>query len=167
MVSKPPTRDGRSGSDTPPVQYRKLVSDVTSQRERPLLVLYYPHDVSIGEDQVKYLHSVLTQKGLRRSEPLDGLDVLLHTSGGEPTVAYRLAQVVRDFTKEATFLVPEYAYSGGTLMCLAGNKILLGDYRSEEHTSELQSRQYLVCRLLLEKKKHALTHSNIPSRNPT
>src|SRR3712207_7209219 len=28
-----------------------------------------------------------------------------------------------------------------------------GEYRSEEHTSELQSRQYLVCRLLLEKKK--------------
>src|SRR3712207_7354056 len=27
------------------------------------------------------------------------------------------------------------------------------DHRSEEHTSELQSRQYLVCRLLLEKKK--------------
>src|SRR3712207_7034802 len=26
--------------------------------------------------------------------------------------------------------------------------------RSEEHTSELQSRQYLVCRLLLEKKSH-------------
>src|SRR3712207_7303442 len=30
----------------------------------------------------------------------------------------------------------------------------LGRLRSEEHTSELQSRQYLVCRLLLEKKKH-------------
>src|SRR5438445_9330972 len=30
------------------------------------------------------------------------------------------------------------------------NKVL----RSEEHTSELQSRQYLVCRLLLEKKKN-------------
>src|SRR3712207_7213380 len=29
----------------------------------------------------------------------------------------------------------------------------LGRLRSEEHTSELQSRQYLVCRLLLEKKK--------------
>src|SRR3712207_8903245 len=29
-----------------------------------------------------------------------------------------------------------------------------GVERSEEHTSELQSRQYLVCRLLLEKKKH-------------
>src|SRR3712207_7461174 len=30
------------------------------------------------------------------------------------------------------------------------------DLRSEEHTSELQSRQYLVCRLLLEKKKKIL-----------
>src|SRR5258707_2222426 len=29
--------------------------------------------------------------------------------------------------------------------------------RSEEHTSELQSRQYLVCRLLLEKKKYTTT----------
>src|SRR3712207_6975745 len=32
-------------------------------------------------------------------------------------------------------------------------KTLLDHERSEEHTSELQSRQYLVCRLLLEKKK--------------
>src|SRR5947209_17290659 len=30
--------------------------------------------------------------------------------------------------------------------------------RSEEHTSELQSRQYLVCRLLLEKKKNRLDY---------
>src|SRR3712207_8729486 len=33
--------------------------------------------------------------------------------------------------------------------------------RSEEHTSELQSRQYLVCRLLLEKKK--TTSNSLPS----
>src|SRR3712207_7093292 len=31
--------------------------------------------------------------------------------------------------------------------------------RSEEHTSELQSRQYLVCRLLLEKKKKNYVHT--------
>src|SRR5436305_13655799 len=30
--------------------------------------------------------------------------------------------------------------------------------RSEEHTSELQSRPHLVCRLLLEKKKHTVFH---------
>src|SRR5690625_6744056 len=32
------------------------------------------------------------------------------------------------------------------------DKVLIGKFRSEEHTSELQSRGHLVCRLLLEKK---------------
>src|SRR5258707_4295590 len=34
-----------------------------------------------------------------------------------------------------------------------------GRRRSEEHTSELQSRQYLVCRLLLEKKKKIISNT--------
>src|SRR3712207_6940455 len=37
-----------------------------------------------------------------------------------------------------------------------GRKLYAIYARSEEHTSELQSRQYLVCRLLLEKKKNRL-----------
>src|SRR3712207_8296966 len=37
----------------------------------------------------------------------------------------------------------------------------LGLHRSEEHTSELQSRQYLVCRLLLEKKKTNIKRDTI------
>src|SRR3712207_7169210 len=37
--------------------------------------------------------------------------------------------------------------------------------RSEEHTSELQSRQYLVCRLLLEKKKTKLVSTYVYSAN--
>src|SRR5258707_9437453 len=42
-----------------------------------------------------------------------------------------------------------------------------GRARSEEHTSELQSRQYLVCRLLLEKKKtHTLPHRPTLSSAP-
>src|SRR3712207_7634229 len=42
--------------------------------------------------------------------------------------------------------------------------------RSEEHTSELQSRQYLVCRLLLEKKKiqpNSTRISHLPTTTPT
>src|SRR3712207_8650246 len=37
----------------------------------------------------------------------------------------------------------------------------IGDPRSEEHTSELQSRQYLVCRLLLEKQKNRLISARL------
>src|SRR3712207_8349477 len=38
-------------------------------------------------------------------------------------------------------------------LAVASILIIISMLRSEEHTSELQSRQYLVCRLLLEKKK--------------
>src|SRR2546429_4131530 len=39
---------------------------------------------------------------------------------------------------------------------LRSRSAAVGDSRSEEHTSELQSRLHLVCRLLLEKKHHRL-----------
>src|SRR3712207_7199905 len=45
--------------------------------------------------------------------------------------------------------------SAGTRL---GEIITTSTVRSEEHTSELQSRQYLVCRLLLEKKKKKLIY---------
>src|SRR3712207_7471298 len=38
--------------------------------------------------------------------------------------------------------------------------------RSEEHTSELQSRQYLVCRLLLEKKKYRPNEPRLRTHTP-
>src|SRR3712207_7532692 len=46
---------------------------------------------------------------------------------------------------------------------LAGSPRSVPVPRSEEHTSELQSRQYLVCRLLLEKKKKNYTNMELKS----
>src|SRR3712207_7327416 len=43
-------------------------------------------------------------------------------------------------------------HSGSVSENHCGTRVLPSPPRSEEHTSELQSRQYLVCRLLLEKK---------------
>src|SRR3712207_7721060 len=48
--------------------------------------------------------------------------------------------------------------SSNTLALVTHSEAARVVMRSEEHTSELQSRQYLVCRLLLEKKK--ITQSN-------
>src|SRR3712207_8311312 len=52
----------------------------------------------------------------------------------------------------AKFITRWKARSRGGSSSISGK--CSGGARSEEHTSELQSRQYLVCRLLLEKKKH-------------
>src|SRR3712207_6984952 len=73
--------------------------------------------------------SILTSNIVEESKnilSLMGIPYITAPSEGESTAAYLSKQ--------------EVAYS-----CVS--------QRSEEHTSELQSRQYLVCRLLLEKKK--------------
>src|SRR3712207_7438754 len=57
----------------------------------------------------------------------------------------------------ATRRVRPRGSSALTFMLPLGTRLLPPDPRSEEHTSELQSRQYLVCRLLLEKKKKTNT----------
>src|SRR5690606_40839428 len=49
--------------------------------------------------------------------------------------------------------LPETVTPVAWALILGGLWMLLAEHRSEEHTSELQSRENLVCRLLLEKKK--------------
>src|SRR5690554_6951256 len=58
--------------------------------------------------------------------------------------------------------VPQPEFMGWMLKSgkLENGAIVICD-RSEEHTSELQSRPHLVCRLLLEKKKKTTTHRHI------
>src|SRR2546422_4494059 len=57
--------------------------------------------------------------------------------------------------------VPTGGKYDGQLGVLCGLETIrtLNDQRSEEHTSELQSRLHLVCRLLLEKKKEYTSHN--------
>src|SRR3712207_8007814 len=73
-------------------------------------------------------------------------------------VAHRYAAVLVDLHHEPTGVVaarePPQAFR-------AAEDDRVGIGRSEEHTSELQSRQYLVCRLLLEKKKQIYEHKTI------
>src|SRR5437879_7901613 len=66
---------------------------------------------------------------------------------GDDHKAKRLA---RQFGAEDFFSYDDFAF------CLSHPKVEA--VRSEEHTSELQSPMYLVCRLLLEKKKNKTTH---------
>src|SRR5690606_24994146 len=57
----------------------------------------------------------------------------------------------RDYWRSA----PRASYSSSWISCTpARTYSMTWEYRSEEHTSELQSRENLVCRLLLEKKKN-------------
>src|SRR2546421_7900527 len=68
------------------------------------------------------------------------------------TTLFRSAKHLRNRSEETDWLLESWSF---TLEALEQNPntLLGGVDRSEEHTSELQSRSDLVCRLLLEKKK--------------
>src|SRR5207253_8604341 len=89
----------------------------------------------------------------------DALPILWSTTGGvliidsdrtfpsdSPVCAYWL-------TRCEGFAVRSGRRELGVVESIAGGPLGLAQTRSEEHTSELQSRGHLVCRLLLEKKK--------------
>lgn len=110
-------------------QLDNLALDLCRLRHRPLLILYY--DESHGtmiKDDVAVVYNQIRDAGFSRENKMSNIDVLLHTTGGDPHAGYRIAQVIRDSAEEVIFLVPEYAYSAGTLTCMCGNEIRLGDY---------------------------------------
>src|SRR3712207_7553958 len=82
----------------------------------------------------------------------------------------RVGQTDVDVAAEDQQLAPQLGVELGhpLVALLGGGPLLLGageGVRSEEHTSELQSRQYLVCRLLLEKKKKTHLTADIAFMN--
>jgi hypothetical protein len=98
-------------------------------RDRDLLVLYYPvPDGTMHQNDVSDTYKELRSAGYSKEKKIGNLDILTHTYGGDPIAGYRLAQVIRDFSDNVVFLVPEFAYSAGTLLCFAGDEIRLGDY---------------------------------------
>src|SRR2546430_4043451 len=75
---------------------------------------------------------------------------------GHPTIAHHFPQL----SEESVSLPPSI------VTCFEhGTNPFFSRWRSEEHTSELQSQSNLVCRLLLEKKKELRTAGYRPPRN--
>src|SRR3712207_7657069 len=71
------------------------------------------------------------------------------------TTLFRSPAPVRSTTSSEAFAFAESHVAARATIRGPTRSVYGSCTRSEEHTSELQSRQYLVCRLLLEKKKKA------------
>src|SRR2546428_9433897 len=94
------------------------------------------------EDYIEVISELIREKGY--AKPVD-IAKNLHVT--PPTVTGMLNKL-----REEQFIVHEKY--GGIVLTEKGSS-MADDERSEEHTSELQSRSDLVCRLLLEKKKYS------------
>src|SRR3712207_8896956 len=82
----------------------------------------------------------------------NGLDVVAEVNPDSHSFAAGL--FVKTGSRDESMDVNGVSHFLEHMMFKGSDKYTWEDVRSEEHTSELQSRQYLVCRLLLEKKKY-------------
>lgn len=101
---------------------------IATLRQRPLLAMYY--DDNNGEIIRPDIRVVYEKLEKYNWNSIPELDILLHTRGGHPNTAYLIVQTIRKFAHRINFLIPHHAYSGGTLMTLGGDSILMGPFAS-------------------------------------
>src|SRR3989449_4914907 len=100
---------------------------------------------------ISNLDDVLTD--IRRITDVCDLPLLVDVDTGFGVSAFNVARTTRSLIKAGAAAMHIEDQAGAKRCGHRPGKELVGGERSEEHTSELQSRLHLVCRLLLEKKK--------------
>jgi len=66
---------------------------------------------------------------LKENSENDRIHIILTTNGGDAITVERLVNILRNHYNEVNFIVPDYAYSAGTIFCMSGDKIYM-DYFS-------------------------------------
>ena len=99
-----------------PAEALKQVEDLYGGR-----VIAYVSNVSLGPWDIPPFYRFLTQMGHQEK-----LSVLVQSEGGYADDAFKLANLIHEFGKQVTFIVPSYAKSAATLRCLSGSRILMG-----------------------------------------
>lgn len=84
-----------------------------------VLVYFAP----IDEGLLSHVNELINRIG--NDERKEKLTVILTTGGGSAIATERLVNIFRHFYNVVDFLVPDYAYSAGTILCLSGDNILM------------------------------------------
>lgn len=67
-------------------------------------------------------------RAIRATPPAQPIDVILHTPGGMAIAALQIARALKAHAGKVTMFVPHFAMSGGTLIALAANEIVMSDH---------------------------------------
>ena len=108
---------------------RKL-SQMERQRNSRVILLVHRQETMrlLGFPVVRYIDVNDSEEVLRAIQMTADdvpLDIVLHTPGGLVLAALQIARAVRDHKAKVTVFVPHYAMSGGTLIALAADEIVM------------------------------------------
>jgi ClpP class serine protease len=112
---------------------RRLLARIEQQRgSRVILLVHRQETMSLlGFPLMRYIDVNDAEDVLRACELTDPqvpLDIVLHTPGGLVLAALQIARAVRRHPGKVTVFVPHYAMSGGTLIALAADEIVMSPH---------------------------------------
>lgn len=105
------------------------VSELLTKLEHKLdadVFTYYGEIVNGVERNVKDIIEALAKDPNKHRS----IYVFLTTPGGSLPPVQRMVDILRHFYKEVNFIVPDYAYSAGTIWCMSGDNIYMNYYSS-------------------------------------
>ena len=126
-VSREPLNEAPNGKSAG--EAIKEIEELTGHR-----VVAYVSRRSLGPWDILPFYRLLAGIGHQ-----EDLSIIVQSSGGYPDDAFKLATVIHEFGDRITFIVPSFANSAATLLCLSGNKILMGPVSELGPTNPMMS----------------------------
>src|ERR1700692_1875021 len=108
----------------------RKIAQLEKQRKSRVILLVHRQETMrlLGFPVARYIDINDSEEVLRAIQMTDEdvpLDLVLHTPGGLVLAALQIAKAVRDHKAKVTVFVPHYAMSGGTLIALAADEIVM------------------------------------------
>src|SRR6202171_697578 len=111
---------------------RKIAQIEGERKSRVILLIHRQETMKIlGFPVARYIDINDSEDVLRAIQMTDDnvpLDLVLHTPGGLVLAALQIAKAVREHKGKVTVFVPHYAMSGGTLIALAADEIVMCEH---------------------------------------
>lgn len=112
---------------------QRLIARIERQRNSRVILLVHRQETMsfLGFPVVRYIDVNDSEEVLRAihlTDPSVPLDIVLHTPGGLVLAALQIARAIHKHRGKVTAFVPHYAMSGGTLIALAADEIVMSEY---------------------------------------
>ncbi|MBI1923016.1 hypothetical protein HYR99_02075 [Candidatus Poribacteria bacterium] len=101
--------------------FKQMCKELSTIRTSTVLSLVIPNE------PLSPVHLLKVQECVK-GKSIESLDVVVHSGGGDINTAYQIVELLRNHCKQMNVIVPIYAKSAATLLTLAADVIIMGEF---------------------------------------
>ena len=112
---------------------KRLLARIERERGSRVIALIHRQETMslLGFPMIRYIDiddSEAVLRAIHMTDPEVPLDIVLHTPGGLVLASLQIANAIRKHAGKVTVVVPHYAMSGGTMIALAADEIVMSEH---------------------------------------